>query len=95
MIYDRKMFVNKMMICLYVFIIIHRLIVAYGCPHCCNVAFCSMKCQAEACSTYHRYECEFVDLLIGEVVKHLFVKHLWHIPDDGLLKLPNCDMIKF
>lgn len=39
--------------------------VPYGCDGCSAVAFCSPACQRIACSTYHRYECRFGDLLIG------------------------------
>lgn len=38
---------------------------AYGCPNCAGVAFCSIDCQKEACSTYHAYECKFMDMMIG------------------------------
>lgn len=38
---------------------------AYACPNCAGVAFCSIECQKEACSTYHPYECKFMDMMIG------------------------------
>ncbi len=28
------------------------------CPDCCSVSFCSVRCQQEANSTYHKYECK-------------------------------------
>lgn len=45
-----------------------RLFVAYGCPNCCNVAFCSVKCRDEACRSYHRFECKFTELMIGMIL---------------------------
>ncbi|KAJ8922977.1 hypothetical protein NQ315_001525 [Exocentrus adspersus] len=42
-----------------------RLVAPIGCPDCSNVAFCTLACQEAALSTYHRYECKFLDLLIG------------------------------
>lgn len=35
-----------------------------GCNTCCGIAFCSLKCKNEA--TYHQFECEYLDLMIGE-----------------------------
>ncbi|GAB0088436.1 SET domain-containing protein [Sergentomyia squamirostris] len=42
-----------------------RLVAPIGCSNCCSVAFCSQECQMTACTTYHRFECQFLDLLIG------------------------------
>lgn len=42
-----------------------RLIAPYGCSNCSGVAFCSLACKEEACSTYHPFECHYMDLLIG------------------------------
>ncbi|KAH8316781.1 hypothetical protein KR074_007712 [Drosophila pseudoananassae] len=42
-----------------------RLHTPVSCLHCSGVAFCSAQCMGEACSSYHRFECEFMDLLIG------------------------------
>lgn len=39
--------------------------VPYGCDGCSAVAFCSPACKRSACSTYHRFECAYGDLLIG------------------------------
>lgn len=44
---------------------INRIEVAYACPNCSGVAFCSIGCQKDACSTYHAYECKFMDMMIG------------------------------
>lgn len=38
---------------------------AYACPNCAGIAFCSVECQKVACSTYHAYECKFMDMMIG------------------------------
>ncbi|XP_023941047.2 SET and MYND domain-containing protein 4 [Bicyclus anynana] len=35
------------------------------CPNCSGVAFCTTKCRDAAVSTYHAYECQFLDLFIG------------------------------
>ncbi|CAH1168510.1 unnamed protein product [Phyllotreta striolata] len=42
-----------------------RLRAPVGCPDCSNVAFCSPTCKDAATSTYHTYECKYLDLLIG------------------------------
>ncbi|KAJ8934002.1 hypothetical protein NQ314_013637 [Rhamnusium bicolor] len=42
-----------------------RLVSPIGCPDCSNVAFCKMECRQAALSSYHTYECKFLDLLIG------------------------------
>lgn len=45
--------------------IFNRIEVAYACPNCAGIAFCSIDCQKQACSTYHAYECKFMDMMIG------------------------------
>lgn len=42
------------------------LIAPVGCPNCSGIGFCSYECMTEACSTYHKYECQFLDLFIGK-----------------------------
>ncbi|XP_035898135.1 SET and MYND domain-containing protein 4 isoform X1 [Anopheles stephensi] len=42
-----------------------RLIAPVACPDCCGVAFCSIACRDKACATYHRFECRYLDLMIG------------------------------
>ncbi|KAF2893355.1 hypothetical protein ILUMI_12818 [Ignelater luminosus] len=42
-----------------------RLVAPVGCPDCSNIAFCKAECRDIAVSTYHKYECHFLDLLIG------------------------------
>lgn len=36
-----------------------------GCTDCVSVAFCREECRNKALTTYHRYECKFLDLFIG------------------------------
>jgi SET and MYND domain-containing protein 4 len=42
-----------------------RLVAPIGCKDCASVAFCSTECRDVALSTYHKFECKFLDLLIG------------------------------
>ncbi|XP_058062549.1 SET and MYND domain-containing protein 4 [Anopheles bellator] len=42
-----------------------RLVAPVACRVCCGVAFCSVECRDRACTTYHRFECEYLDLMIG------------------------------
>lgn len=42
-----------------------RLISPVGCTTCSNIAFCSPGCRDIALSTYHRYECKYLNLLLG------------------------------
>ncbi|EDV96102.1 SET and MYND domain-containing protein 4 [Drosophila grimshawi] len=42
-----------------------RLHTPVACLHCSGIAFCSAQCMGEACETYHRFECQFMDLFIG------------------------------
>nr|CAD7439591.1 unnamed protein product [Timema bartmani] len=42
-----------------------RLNAPVACPECSGLAFCSVVCRDEACRSYHRYECHYMDLLIG------------------------------
>ncbi|KFB39589.1 AGAP002999-PA-like protein [Anopheles sinensis] len=42
-----------------------RLISPVACSECCGVAFCSVACRDKACATYHRFECQYLDLMIG------------------------------
>lgn len=44
---------------------LHSLIAPVACPDCCGVAFCSVACRDKACTTYHRFECQYLDLMIG------------------------------
>ncbi|XP_054735142.1 SET and MYND domain-containing protein 4 isoform X1 [Anastrepha obliqua] len=42
-----------------------RLTIPVPCVHCSGIAFCSAQCMGEACDSYHRFECQFMDLFIG------------------------------
>ncbi|KAJ8968518.1 hypothetical protein NQ317_004394 [Molorchus minor] len=42
-----------------------RLVSPVGCPDCSNVAFCKPDCRNAALSSYHKYECKYLDLLLG------------------------------
>lgn len=42
-----------------------RLTAPYNCYDCSGVAFCSPECRDRAFSTYHKYECQYLDLLVG------------------------------
>ncbi|KAJ9592588.1 hypothetical protein L9F63_015726, partial [Diploptera punctata] len=42
-----------------------RLLAPVPCPACSGMAFCSVSCRDAACSSYHRYECHYMDLLVG------------------------------
>uniref|UniRef100_A0A0A1X542 SET and MYND domain-containing protein 4 n=1 Tax=Zeugodacus cucurbitae TaxID=28588 RepID=A0A0A1X542_ZEUCU len=42
-----------------------RLITPVPCVNCSGIAFCSAQCMGEACDSYHRFECHFMDLFIG------------------------------
>ncbi|CAH2103239.1 unnamed protein product [Euphydryas editha] len=52
-------------------------IAAVWCPTCSGVAFCSVKCRDKAVSTYHSYECQFLNLFIGSgmsVLSHIALR---------------------
>lgn len=42
-----------------------RLVAPIGCSECASVAFCSVGCRDIALATYHKFECKYLDLLIG------------------------------
>ncbi|XP_067642855.1 SET and MYND domain-containing protein 4 [Eurosta solidaginis] len=42
-----------------------RLVTPVPCTNCSGIAFCSPECMGEACNSYHRFECHFMDLFIG------------------------------
>lgn len=42
-----------------------RFKIAYGCKTCASVAFCSLKCRDEAGKSFHRWECQYQDVLTG------------------------------
>ncbi|GBP95742.1 SET and MYND domain-containing protein DDB_G0284059 [Eumeta japonica] len=47
--------------CLHCF---ERLEAPVWCPKCSAVAFCTISCRDEALRTYHKYECQFIDMFI-------------------------------
>jgi SET and MYND domain-containing protein 4 len=54
-----------------------RLVAPVGCTDCASVAFCSMDCRDIALATYHKFECKYLDLLIGSgmsILCHLALK---------------------
>ncbi|XP_063891041.1 SET and MYND domain-containing protein 4 [Helicoverpa armigera] len=47
------------------------------CPKCSGVAFCSAACKDAAVSSYHSFECQFLDLFIGSgmsVLSHIALR---------------------
>lgn len=44
---------------------IFRLRIAVPCPDCSGIAFCSTACQDLAIKSYHKYECKYMDMMIG------------------------------
>lgn len=54
-----------------------RLVAPVACTECCSVAFCSIECRDIALATYHKFECKYLDLLIGSgmsILCHLALK---------------------
>lgn len=54
-----------------------RLVAPVGCANCASVAFCSVECRDVALATYHKFECRYLDLLIGSgmsILCHLALK---------------------
>ncbi|KAF5302662.1 hypothetical protein FQA39_LY19053 [Lamprigera yunnana] len=43
----------------------NRLVSPVGCFDCASIAFCTSECRDLALGSYHKYECRFLDLLIG------------------------------
>jgi len=42
-----------------------KLRAAVPCPNCAGVGYCSVSCRDEACASYHQYECQYQDLILG------------------------------
>ncbi|XP_069700412.1 SET and MYND domain-containing protein 4-like [Periplaneta americana] len=61
-----------------------RLVAPVACPDCSGVAFCSTDCRDRAVRTYHRYECHFMDLLVGSGMSILCHIALRMITQSGL-----------
>ena len=53
---------------IYFFIFLPRLVAPVPCKWCSGVAFCSPRCRDHALASYHRWECRFLDLLLGSGV---------------------------
>lgn len=72
-----------------------RLVAPQGCSNCSGVAFCSLECKNIACSTYHKFECQFMDLLIGSGMSILCFLALRIITQSMTpeLALKNCRQI--
>lgn len=66
-----------------------RLVAPIGCTDCASVAFCSVTCRDIALATYHKFECKFLDLLIGSgmsILCHLSLRMViqCRTPDEAL-----------
>ncbi|XP_063223729.1 SET and MYND domain-containing protein 4-like isoform X2 [Bacillus rossius redtenbacheri] len=61
-----------------------RLKAPVACPHCSGLAFCSTTCRDEACRSYHKLECRFMDLLIGSGMSILCHVALRLVTQSGL-----------
>ncbi|XP_026741665.1 SET and MYND domain-containing protein 4 [Trichoplusia ni] len=60
------------------------------CPKCSGVAFCGIQCRDAAVSTYHAYECPFLDLFIGSgmsVLSHIAIRMVTQAGLDASLQL--------
>ncbi|XP_051161760.1 SET and MYND domain-containing protein 4-like [Leptopilina boulardi] len=63
-----------------------RLRAPVGCPDCSSVAFCGRKCRDQALSTYHKYECKVLALLIGSGMSVLSTLAFRMVSQEGLEK---------
>lgn len=61
-----------------------RLRAPIGCNECSTVAFCGRKCRDVAVSTYHKYECKILALLIGSGMSVLSMVAYRMITQEGL-----------
>ncbi|XP_067005108.2 SET and MYND domain-containing protein 4 [Anabrus simplex] len=55
-----------------------------ACPDCSSLAFCSPACRDEACASYHKYECHYMDMLIGSGMSILCHVALRMVTQSGL-----------
>ncbi|XP_012540829.2 uncharacterized protein LOC105839217 isoform X2 [Monomorium pharaonis] len=60
-----------------------RLRAPIGCPNCSCVAFCGKKCRDVALTTYHKYECKVLALLIGSGMSVLSMVALRMVTQEG------------
>ncbi|XP_032669755.1 uncharacterized protein LOC116843453 isoform X2 [Odontomachus brunneus] len=63
-----------------------RLTAPVGCPNCSSVAFCGTKCRDNAMTTYHKYECKILALLIGSGMSILSMLAFRMVTQEGLHK---------
>ncbi|XP_047368499.1 SET and MYND domain-containing protein 4 isoform X1 [Vespa velutina] len=63
-----------------------RLRAPIGCTECSTVAFCGRKCRDVAVSTYHKYECKILALLIGSGMSILSMVAYRMITQEGLIR---------
>ncbi|CAL1682443.1 unnamed protein product [Lasius platythorax] len=63
-----------------------RLKAPIGCPNCSCVAFCGRKCRDIAMTTYHKYECKILALLIGSGMSVLSMVAFRMVTQEGLRK---------
>ncbi|XP_026680238.1 SET and MYND domain-containing protein 4-like [Diaphorina citri] len=61
------------------------------CNECSTSVFCSVDCQKVALSTYHRYECKFMDLLIGSGISILSLTALRIVTQSSVEYFRNYD----
>ncbi|XP_015430251.1 PREDICTED: SET and MYND domain-containing protein 4-like [Dufourea novaeangliae] len=54
-----------------------------GCSNCSSVAFCSRTCRDEAVTSYHKYECKILVLLIGSGMSALSTLALRMVTQSG------------
>lgn len=57
-----------------------------GCPDCVALAFCSIECRDKAITSYHKFECKILDMLIGSGMSILCHIALRMITQEGLEK---------
>nr|XP_012154126.1 PREDICTED: SET and MYND domain-containing protein 4 isoform X2 [Megachile rotundata] len=60
-----------------------RFVAPVGCPDCSGVAFCGIRCRDAAISSYHKYECKILALLIGSGMSVLSMLALRMVTQNG------------
>ncbi|XP_020288759.1 SET and MYND domain-containing protein 4 isoform X2 [Pseudomyrmex gracilis] len=63
-----------------------RLKAPVGCPNCSSVAFCGRKCRDVAITTYHKYECKILGLLVGSGMSVLSMVAFRMVTQESLRK---------
>ncbi|XP_025836273.1 histone-lysine N-methyltransferase ASHR1 [Agrilus planipennis] len=67
-----------------------KLLSPVGCKDCSSVAFCKPECRDAALNTYHKYECRFLDLIIGSgmsILSHTALRMVTQFGLDKCLKI--------